>query len=61
MLITIKDFCTRYATSHSTAYREIEAGRLAIRKIGRATRIAVVDAEKWAAALPVKGGEMADG
>ena len=57
MMITVKEFCQRYATSHSTAYREIQAQRLKITKVGRSTRIAIADAEKWAAALPTKGGE----
>lgn len=50
-LLSIQDFCARYGTSRTTAYRERNAGKLPMVKIGRATRIRVSDAEAWAAAL----------
>jgi hypothetical protein len=58
-LLTMSAFLGRYSVSRTMAYREIKAGRLTIRKLGAATRIARTDAEAWAASLPVKGGEAA--
>jgi len=53
-LITIKEFCDRYGVGRSTVYRENQAGRLPFRKIGRATRIAECDAQKWFDMLPAR-------
>lgn len=52
-LITVAEFKARYAISHSTFYREVSAGRIPIRKMGRCTRIAESDATAWFASLPV--------
>jgi predicted DNA-binding transcriptional regulator AlpA len=46
----IPEFCEEYRLSRAAVYNEIKAGRLKIRKIGRATRIAEEDAEAWFAA-----------
>ncbi len=54
-LITITEFCERFGVGRSTAYRENQAGRLPFRKIGRATRIAEGDAQKWFDMLPARG------
>lgn len=59
--MTPLEFFKTYKTSRSVFYREVQAGRLRIRKIGRATRIAVVDAEAWASSLPTQGGEASNG
>lgn len=59
-LLTVREFKTRYRVSHSQFYREVGKG-LPIRKIGRATRIALADAEKWAASLPTQTGEATNG
>ena len=55
------DFCTRYGISRSTAFREMRAGRLTARKLGKKLLIREEDAEAWLAAIPVKpnGGEAA--
>jgi hypothetical protein len=50
-LMTMGDFLARYSIGRTTAYREIAAKRLKIRKLGCATRIARTDAEAWAANL----------
>ena len=60
-LLTVAEFKDRYKISHSAFYREVAAHRIAIRKIGRATRIALTDAEAWAASLPTHGGEASNG
>ena len=54
-LLTIKEFCERNGVGRSTVYRENASGRLPFRKIGRATRIAQCDAEKWQEELVVSG------
>ena len=59
--LTVADFKSRYKCSHSAFYREVAAGRIPIRKIGRATRVALADAEAWAASLPTHGGEVSNG
>lgn len=56
-LLTVAEFKDRFKISHSAFYREVAANRIPIRKIGRATRIALADAEAWAASLPTQGGE----
>lgn len=58
-LLTVREFKSRYKISHSAFYREVQKG-LPIRKIGRATRIALADAEAWAANLPTQTGEAAN-
>lgn len=60
-LLTVAEFKDRYKISHSAFYREVAAHRIPIRKIGRATRISVADAEAWAASLPTHGGELSNG
>jgi excisionase family DNA binding protein len=58
-LLTVADVCTRYRIGRTTLYREVAAGRLRLRKLGSATRIAREDAEAWAASLPIVSGEAA--
>lgn len=55
-LMAMAEFCTRYRCGRTTAYREAKAGRLKLRKLGTATRIARIDAEAWAASLPTREG-----
>jgi len=58
-LMSMKQFCESYTCGKTSAYREVAAGRLRIRKFGTATRIARADAEAWAASLPTVSGEAA--
>ena len=44
---TIREFCERSGVGRSTVYRENAAGRLRFTKIGRSTRIAESDGQKW--------------
>ena len=46
-MMTIKEFCTQYSISRSTAYVEMKAGRLKMQKIGRSTRISESAAAAW--------------
>jgi len=51
-LLKIPEFLELYSISRTAFYREVTAGRLPLIKIGKASRIAVEDAEAWACALP---------
>lgn len=51
---TLREFCSRYGISRSTAFRELRAGRLVARKPRRNLLVMVEDAEAWANALPVR-------
>lgn len=60
-LMTVADFCARYRCGRTSLYREAAAGRIKLRKFGAATRIALEDAEQWAASLPTfQGGNSND-
>jgi excisionase family DNA binding protein len=56
-LMTVNDFCVRYSVGRTTLYREVNAGRLKLRKLGIGTRIAKADADEWANRLPVRKGK----
>lgn len=58
-LLTVADFCARYSIGRTSLYREVNVGRLKLRKFGSATRIARTDAEAWAANLPGYNGKAA--
>ena len=58
-LMTVSDFLARYSIGRTTLYREVAGGRLKLRKLGSATRIARADADAWAASLPARMGEAA--
>lgn len=51
-LLKIPEFLELYSISRTAFYREVSAGRLTLTKIGSASRVAIDDAEAWAAALP---------
>ncbi len=55
-LMTLADFRRRFSISNTQLYREVAAGRLRLRKMGVASRIARADAEAWATALPMREG-----
>lgn len=58
-MMTVAIFCERYSIGRTSLYREVNAGRLKLRKFGSATRIARTDAEAWAESLPTYRGEAA--
>lgn len=58
-LMTVGDFLTRYSISRTEFYRQVNAGRIRLTKLGSASRVARADAEAWAASLPVQTGEAA--
>ncbi len=53
---TLNQFRQRYPMGTSTLYRLVARGELRLTKLGAASRIAVSEAERWAASLPVIGG-----
>lgn len=53
---TIKAFCAAYQIGHTKTYKEIKAGRLKARKVGKRTLILTTDAETWASQLPTLEG-----
>lgn len=55
-LMTVADFLRRYSIGRTTFYREVAAGRIRLRKLGIASRVARADAEQWADSLPVSAG-----
>lgn len=55
-LMTVAEFLRRYSIGRTTFYREVAAGRITLRKLGFASRIARADAERWASSLPIHGG-----
>ncbi|MCF4124955.1 MULTISPECIES: helix-turn-helix domain-containing protein [Methylobacterium] len=50
--MSIEDFCRWAGIGRSLAYKEIEAGRLRIKKVGRRTLITMDAARAWLANLP---------
>lgn len=54
-LLKVPEFLELYSISRTAFYREVGAGRLSLTKIGSASRVAIADAEAWAAALPKQG------
>ncbi len=50
--LSIAGFCTWAAISRAQTYREVRAGRLVMRKIGKKSIIRTSDAMAWLDALP---------
>ena len=57
-LMTVREFLSRYSISNTEFYRQVNANRIRITKLGNASRVARADAEAWVASLPVKGGSV---
>ena len=55
-VLTIAEFCFVYGICRTTAYGEINAGRLAVIKCGRRTLITEDAAEAWLRALASRSG-----
>ena len=54
----VTDFLTAYAVSRTEFYRQVQAKKIRLTKLGRSSRIAKSDAAAWAANLPTIGGEV---
>jgi hypothetical protein len=50
--MSVPEFCRRYGPGKTSAYQEIQAGKLRARKVGRRTIITQDDAEDWLRRLP---------
>ena len=50
-LLTVAQFKERYQISHTSFYRQVQANKLRIIKIGASTRVRLADAEAWLAGL----------
>jgi hypothetical protein len=48
----IPSFCQRFRTNRTAIYRELDAGRLVAKKVGRRTIITKADALHWLENLP---------
>ena len=48
----IASFCQRFRTNRTALYRELDAGRLVAKKVGRRTIITKADALHWLENLP---------
>lgn len=57
--MSIETFCQWSGIGRSLVYKEIEAGRLRIKKVGRRTIITSEAAGSWLAALPDGDGRNA--
>lgn len=53
----VSEVLEKYRIGRTTFYREVSEGRIPLRKLGRATRVARADIERWADSLPTVGGE----
>ena len=53
----VPDFLAAYAVSRTEFYRQVQAGKIRLTKLGRSSRVAKADALAWAAGLPTVGGE----
>ncbi|MXO91499.1 MerR family transcriptional regulator [Pontixanthobacter aquaemixtae] len=51
-LITIREFCTRYAVGRSKAYELLNARKVEAKKFGSSTLIVRESADQWVANLP---------
>lgn len=51
---SIDEFATMTSLSKAQVYVEISAGRLTVKKAGRRSLVALDEAQRWLAALPVR-------
>ena len=58
-LLTVPEFCRRYAISRTSLYREVSAGKLKLFKLGSHSRVMRQDADAWVSKLPIFKGEAA--
>jgi excisionase family DNA binding protein len=50
-LFTMKEFCIAHNISRSTAYKEVNEGRLKLTRLGRKVLVAAQDARDWVEAI----------
>jgi len=49
---SVKEFCFRNSIGRTTAYKEIKAGRLHPKKVGKRTLISVEEEVRWLGSVP---------
>jgi predicted DNA-binding transcriptional regulator AlpA len=59
-LITVTEFLVRYSISRTEFYRQVNAGRIRLTKLGNASRVSQSDANSWLASLPTVGSVLVD-
>jgi len=52
---TVKEFLAWSRISRTTFYKEVSAGRINLRKVGKSSLVLRKDAERWLSALPAAG------
>jgi hypothetical protein len=52
---SLKEFCFRNAIGRTTAYKEIKAGRLLTKKVGKRTLISIEEEARWLGSLSFGG------
>lgn len=57
--MSVDEFCAWASIARSKFYREVGAGRITLRKIGRKSIVTMTDAQNWLNALPVVGSKEA--
>lgn len=57
--MSVDDFCAWASIGRAKFYREVGAGRIKLRKIGRKSIVTMSDAQAWLSALPVVGSKEA--
>lgn len=57
--MSVDEFCAWASIARSKFYREVGAGRIKLRKIGRKSIVTMTDAQNWLNALPVVGSKEA--
>jgi len=57
---SVKEFCYRNGLGGTTAHKEIAAGRLRTKKVGRRTLISAAEEQRWFAQGVLNKGERHD-
>ena len=53
LFFTVQEFCTTHRIGLTQFYKEVNAGRLALRKLGRKSLVSADAAKAWRDSLPV--------
>lgn len=56
--MTMKDFCQWAGIGRTTAYEQVSAGKLTVRKVGRRSLVLFEDASRWLNALPTQDDQL---
>lgn len=56
--MTMKDFCQWAGIGRTTAYEQVAAGKLTVRKVGRRSLVLFDDALRWLETLPTQDQQL---